>query len=73
MPSTPRTAPGWSSCCSSPDPVPTLPSPTLRDLETDDDVRAVVQAFYCNVDGGIEADPLLGPFFAGGQVANLVG
>lgn len=31
------------------------------DLQTDADVRTVVEAFY----GGIEADPLLGPFFAG--------
>lgn len=32
-----------------------------RDLETVDDVRRVVHAFY----GGIEADPLLGRYFAG--------
>ena len=33
----------------------------LPDVETDDDVRAVVHAFYRD----IEADPVLGPFFAG--------
>ena len=33
----------------------------LPDVETDDDVRAVVHAFY----RGIEADPVLGPYFAG--------
>ena len=33
----------------------------LPDLETDDDVRAVVHAFYRD----IEADPVLGPYFAG--------
>ena len=37
-----------------------MPMP-LRDIETDADVRAVVHAFYRD----IEADPTLGPFFAG--------
>jgi len=32
-----------------------------RDIESEDDVRTVVLAFYAD----IEADPLLGPFFAG--------
>ncbi len=31
------------------------------DLRTDDDVRTVVHAFY----RGVEADPVIGPFFAG--------
>lgn len=33
----------------------------MRDIETDDDIRAVVHAFYHDM----EADPLLGLYFAG--------
>lgn len=39
--------------------------PTLRDIETELDVRAVVDAFY----GGIERDPEIGPFFAPVEMA----
>lgn len=35
--------------------------PAFPDIETETDVRAVVQAFYRDM----EADPVLGPFFAG--------
>jgi hemoglobin len=35
--------------------------PALPDIETEADVRAVVYAFYRDM----EADPVLGPFFAG--------
>lgn len=33
----------------------------MHDIETEDDIRDLVRAFY----GGIEEDPLLGAFFAG--------
>ena len=33
----------------------------MHDLQTPDDVRQLVHAFY----DGVEADPLLGPYFAG--------
>ncbi len=41
-----------------------MPPPSLSerpDLETEDDVRAVVHAFYRDM----ETDPVLGPYFAG--------
>jgi hemoglobin len=37
------------------------PPPPTSDLETDDDVRVVVEAFYRDM----EADPVLGRYFAG--------
>lgn len=37
------------------------PMPDLRDIETDADIEAVVHAFYRDM----EADPVIGPYFAG--------
>ena len=41
--------------------MPASALPALSDLETDRDIAAVVDAFY----GDIDADPLLGRYFAG--------